>query len=126
MTSPARLDITLQANERYDRVYYAKLRDGTLYGLDGFTALFTVYDGDQALASSADATPEITLTQYADAVDKGRIDLLIGQDFTGSLLVPFNGPPDYWYRFDLVDNSVPTNIIPMFVGTVTMQRRYGL
>jgi hypothetical protein len=125
MSQPGRLDLTLQSNERFDRVLRLAA-GGAPLGLDGWIATMVIYDGNEVVSSSASDTPDIVLTQYLDADDKGRVDLLLGQDLTGSLLVPFDGPPDYWYRFDLIDATDPTNIIPCLVGIVTIERRYGL
>jgi hypothetical protein len=117
-------DITVRPNEAWVRALYLKLRDGTPVPTPGFTAVMVIYDGNDVLFTSTGEVADIQLTPQAGG-ESNRLDILLGQDLTGSLLVPFGARPNFWYRLDLVDDGDSANVIPLLVGTVTVARRYG-
>lgn len=126
MSDGAPYDLNVTAGERYDRVFLWKTGPGgTLLPMTGFTAVFAVYAGQEPLLTSAGPTPDVGLTQEP-AGSIGELDLFIGGDVTGSMLVPYLLEREFFtYRLDLVDNALNDNLIPFLYGFVNVGRRFG-
>jgi hypothetical protein len=119
-----RFDLEITPGQRFDlAIYWQEGGTDAPIPLTGWTPMLVIEQNNQFLYSNAGPEPDFLLTKHP--TDVGRMDLLMGFEFTSQFYLPFDGIPQLHYFLELVDDTLNANTVPLLWGAVPIRARYA-